>query len=222
MSIKITIFNQKAEKITERELSPKVFEVKPNEALVKQAVMAQQNNERQVLSNTLIRSEVRGGGKKPWRQKGTGRARAGSNRSPLWRGGGIVFGPTSDRDFKQKLNLKMKRKAICMAFSDKAASESLAVIEKFELAGFKTKEFDKILLGIEKNNWQKEKKDSKRRRSTLVLHDSKDKEIFVSGRNLEGVGIINLDNINILDILKHKRLVMTLGALEKIEERYGK
>jgi large subunit ribosomal protein L4 len=222
MSIKIKIYNQKAEIVAEHELSKKVFGVKIKHDLVHQVTLAQMNNQRQVLSDTLGRAEVRGGGKKPWKQKGTGRARAGSNRSPLWRGGGVVFGPTSERNFKQKINLKMKRKALCMTLSDKAESLAIAVIEKIDMGGYKTKDFDVILKGLEKNAWNTDNKDKKFRRSLLLIHDTKDKKLIYSGRNLSGVSIINLDNINILDLLKYRKLVMTLGALEKIEEKYSK
>jgi large subunit ribosomal protein L4 len=222
MSIKIKIYNQKAETVAEHELSEKVFGVKIKHDLVHQVTLAQMNNQRQVLSDTLDRAEVRGGGKKPWKQKGTGRARAGSNRSPLWRGGGVVFGPTSERNYKQKINLKMKRKALCMALSDKAESLSIAVIEKIDMGGYKTKDFETILKGLEKNVWNTDDKDNKFRRSLLLIHDTNDKKLIYSGRNLSGVSIINLDNINILDLLKYRKLVMTLGALEKIEEKYSK
>jgi len=147
MSIKINVYNQAAEQVGDIKLSDKVFGIKLNEALIHQAMVTQMANERQVLAHTKDRSEVRGGGKKPWRQKGTGRARAGSSRSPIWIGGGVTFGPTKDRNFKKKINQKMKQKAILMVFSDKAVSENIAVLDKIETSEFKTKIFDGILTG---------------------------------------------------------------------------
>ena len=147
---KVNIYNQKAETVGELELDAKVFAVKPNEALVHQAVVAQLANERQVLAHTKDRSEVRGGGKKPWRQKGTGRARQGSIRSPQWIGGGIVFGPLKTRNFSLKINKKMKQKAMFMALSDKLASNDLIVLDNLEMKESKTKAFDLILTNLEK------------------------------------------------------------------------
>ena len=125
MSLKIKVYNQIGTAVKDLELNAKIFGVKPNSELLHQAVVAQGANERQVLAHTKDRSEVRGGGKKPWKQKGTGRARAGSSRSPLWSGGGVVFGPETIENFKVKINQKMKQAAIFMALSDKVASQTL-------------------------------------------------------------------------------------------------
>ena len=130
MSIKIKIYNQNAEAAGEMELSPKVFGVKVNHDLIHQAVVTQMANERQVIAHTKDRSEVRGGGRKPWAQKGTGRARHGSSRSPIWIGGGVTFGPRNDRNFKMRLNRKMKQNAMLMALSDKAAGDNFIVFDK--------------------------------------------------------------------------------------------
>ncbi|MCK4554466.1 50S ribosomal protein L4, partial [Candidatus Parcubacteria bacterium] len=118
MSISVKIYNQKAEAVGDIKLSDKVFGVKANEPLVHQAMVAQMSNERQVLAHTKDRSEVRGGGRKPWKQKGTGRARAGSIRSPIWKGGGVTFGPRKDRNFSKNINKKMKQNAMLMVLSD--------------------------------------------------------------------------------------------------------
>lgn len=234
MSLKIKIYNQKAEEVGEMSLAPEVFGVKPNEALLYQAVVTQQANERQVLAHTKDRSEVRGGGRKPWRQKGTGRARAGSIRSPLWIGGGVTFGPTKDRNFKKKINKKMKQKAILMALSDRVAAKSLVVLDKLVMEEFKTKKFDEVLKSIEEkvlknliaetNNDKSEKKEEKKKqnskRSILVINDQKDEKVKYSGRNLVGVKIINLDNINVVDLLKYRNLILTKAGVEKLMERY--
>src|SRR3989339_1398686 len=137
MAIKINIYNQKAENVGQMEISNKVLNVEINEGLVHQAMVAQMANERQVLAHTKDRSEVSGGGKKPWRQKGTGRARSGSSRSPIWKGGGVTFGPTKDRNFKKDINRKMKQKALTMVLSGKVKDENFVVLEKFEAGDYK-------------------------------------------------------------------------------------
>lgn len=149
MSIKIKVYNQNAEAAGEIELSPKVFGMKVNNDLVHQAVVAQMANERQVIAHTKDRSEVRGGGKKPWRQKGTGRARHGSSRSPIWIGGGVTFGPRNDRNFKKRINKKMKQNAMLMVLSDKAAGNNFIILDKLEATEYKTKIFNKIISGFE-------------------------------------------------------------------------
>lgn len=212
---KVNIYNQKAETVGELELDAKVFAVKPNEALVHQAVVAQLANERQVLAHTKDRSEVRGGGKKPWRQKGTGRARQGSIRSPQWIGGGIVFGPLKTRNFSLKINKKMKQKAMFMALSDKLASNDLIVLDNLEMKESKTKAFDLILTNLEKKVFAAGNK----KRSVLIVNDNNE-GVKRSGRNLTGVEILNVDNINIVDLLKYKNLIFTVDVVKKLEERY--
>ncbi len=217
MSIKVKVYNQKAESIGELELSPEIFGVEVNEALVHQAVVTQMANQRQVLAHTKDRSEVRGGGRKPWRQKGTGRARAGSIRSPLWIGGGVTFGPTKERNFKKKINKKMKRKAIFMVLSDKVSNNNLIVVDKIELKEFKTKIFNEILEKLEKKVLKKEDKE---KRSILIINENKDEKIKYSGRNLSGVEIINQENINIIDLLKYKNLLITKATIKLLEDKY--
>ena len=251
MPIKINIYNQKAEAVGDMKLSDKVFGVKANEALVHQAMVAQMSNERQVLAHTKDRSEVRGGGKKPWRQKGTGRARAGSTRSPIWIGGGVTFGPRKDRNFKKNINKKMKQKAMLMALSDRVKSGNLAILEKMEIAEFNTKVFNGMLKRMEEKvlKIRRQTTDDRRqddvkktsekstpkshppaksgtgerglsKRSILLINDKKDDKVKYSGRNLVGVEIINLDNINILDLLKYRSLILTVDTVKKLEERY--
>jgi large subunit ribosomal protein L4 len=216
MSLKIKVYNQSAEPIKDLELNAKIFAVEPNNELLHQAMVAQMANCRQVLAHTKDRSEVSGGGKKPWKQKGTGRARAGSSRSPIWIGGGVTFGPTKDRNFKQKINQKMKQKAIFMALSDRVKSNALAVIDTLELADFKTKKFNEILTTFEKKVLNNE------RRNILVVNDSKDEKVKYSGRNLVGVKMINLENINLVDLLNHKSLLLTEKAVEAFTKLYNK
>lgn len=215
----VNLYNQLAETIGEQALSDKVFAVKLKQQLVHQAVITQQANERQVLANTLDRSEVRGGGKKPWKQKGTGRARSGSSRSPIWIGGGVTFGPQKDRNFTKKINKKMKQQALFMVLSDKVSANSLIVVDKIEIPEFKTKSFNAVMSAIETKVLNKEKK---AKRSMLVVLDEKQTSAFASGRNLVGVEIINLNNINIVDLLRYKSVVMTSGCIKKLEETYSK
>ena len=216
MAISIKVYNQAAEAVKDLELPKNIFGVKVNNELLHQAVVAQRANSRQVLAHTKDRSEVRGGGKKPWKQKGTGRARVGSSRSPLWIGGGVTFGPTKDRNFKKKINQKMKQKALFMALSDKVSSSSLVIIDKLELAEYKTKEFNKILSSLEK------KAISSERRDILIVNDSKNEIVRNSGRNLVGVKIINFENINLLDILSSRNLLLTEEAIGALSSRYAK
>ncbi len=242
--IKLNTYNQKGEKTGSVELAESIFGVKSNSVLLKQAVVAQMANERQVLAHTKDRSEVRGGGKKPWRQKGTGRARAGSSRSPIWIGGGVTFGPTKDRNFKKDINRKMKQKAMFMAMSDRVANDSIFVMEDLKMDNFKTKDFNNILKNtVDKNvkevkkstsakasadKEEKEEKSTKKkvkkdiRRSVLVVNDSKEEKTKYSARNLEGVKVINLDNINLVDLLKYKNLIIAKNVVKALEAKYLK
>ncbi|MFH1522311.1 MAG: 50S ribosomal protein L4 [Patescibacteria group bacterium] len=246
MSIKIKVYNQKAEEVGDMKLSDKIFGVKVNEGLVHQAVVTQMANERQVLAHTKDKSEVRGGGRKPWRQKGTGRARTGSIRNPIWRGGGITFGPLKDRNFKKKINKKMKQKALVMVLSDKVLSGNLVVMDELKIDEYKTKVFDGMLEILERvfsrkvdkikekkvggnkkthtetgrAQKQENTKTVKEKRSLLVINDKKDDKVKYSGRNLAGVEIINLNNINILDLLKYRDVIFTKKGIKSLEERY--
>jgi len=214
--MKIKVYNQLAEAVKDLELPAKIFAVKPNNELLHQAVIASQANARQVLAHTKDRSEVSGGGKKPWKQKGTGRARVGSSRSPIWIGGGVTFGPRKDRNFKQKINQKMKQKALFMGLSDKAITGSLAVLDNLDFSDYKTKTFNAMLTAVEKKVLATD------RRSILVINDSKNEKTQYSGRNLTGVKIINLENINLLDILNYKNLLVTESAVSALADRYSK
>jgi large subunit ribosomal protein L4 len=214
--MKIKVYNQAAEAVKDLELDAKIFGVKANHDLLHQAVIAQQANARQVLAHTKDRSEVSGGGKKPWKQKGTGRARVGSSRSPLWIGGGVTFGPTKNRNFKQKINQKMKQKALFMALSDKAVTETLVILDNLEFGEFKTKKFNALLSAVEKKVLKTD------RRDVLVVNEAKNEKAQYSGRNLKGVKIINLENINLLDILNYKNLLVTEATVKSLSDRYSK
>ena len=214
MSLKIKVYNQEGTAVKDLELEAKIFGVKPNSELLHQAVIAQQANTRQVLAHTKDRSEVSGGGKKPWKQKGTGRARAGSSRSPIWIGGGVTFGPRKDRNFKQKINQKMKQKALFMALSDKVATNALVILDNLQLTEYKTKKFNAFLTDLEKKVLNTD------RRDILIINDVKDEKTLNSGRNLTGVKIINLENINLLDILHYKNLLLTANGIKILTGRY--
>jgi len=216
MSIKIDLYNNQAEVVGNVELADKVFGVTVNNDLVHQAMVAQMSNERQVLAHTKTKSEVRGGGKKPWRQKGTGRARAGSSRSPLWIGGGITFGPRKDRNFKKDINQKMKQKALFMVLSDKVKNNSLVILDNLEIKEFKTRTINSWLKNLETKIWQNP------RRSVLLVNDERSENLKYSTRNLEYVKIINLENINILDLLHFRNLVLSQAGLEKLQKIYLK
>lgn len=215
MSIKVKVYNQEATFVKDLELATNVFGLKANVDLLHQAIVAQEANERQVLAHTKDRSEVRGGGKKPWKQKGTGRARAGSSRSPIWIGGGVTFGPRKDRNFSKKLNRKMKQKAVMMALSDKIQQDSLVVIDNLEMKTFKTKDFLAVL-----NAFEKEILPS--RRKLLLINSSKDKHVFYSGRNIKGITIINPENINIVDLLSCRQVLISEDGIKELENKYGK
>lgn len=222
MSLKIKVYNQNAEAVGEMELSPKVFGMEVNHDLIHQAVVTQMANERQVIAHTKDRSEVRGGGRKPWAQKGTGRARHGSSRSPIWIGGGVTFGPRNDRNFKMRLNKKMKQNAMLMALSDKAAGENFIILDKLEATEFKTKVFNKIIGGFETKILKKEAKKKAAKRSFLIIVNKGDEKLSCSARNLPGIKLINTDNVNIVDLLKYKNLILNKAAVEKLTLRYGK
>ncbi|MCX6794903.1 MAG: 50S ribosomal protein L4 [Candidatus Falkowbacteria bacterium] len=213
--MKIKVYNQSAEAVKDLELSAKIFGIKPNNELLHQAVIASQANSRQVLAHTKDRSEVSGGGKKPWKQKGTGRARVGSSRSPIWIGGGVTFGPRKDRNFKQKINQKMKQKALFMALSDKVATGTLAVLDNLDFSDYKTKNFNAMLTAVEKKILMND------RRDILVINDSKNAKTQCSGRNLPGVKLIHLENINLLDILNYKNLLVTENAVKTLADHYS-
>lgn len=214
--IKYQIYNQAGSPVGEYELNDKVFGLSVNESLLHQAVVTQMANMRKVIAHTKTRDEVSGSGKKPWKQKGTGRARIGSVRSPLWRSGGIVFGPSKDRNFKMELNKKMGRQAMLMALSDKVASHQLALLDKLEMVEFKTKNADAMLKTLAKAVWQSEETAKK---STLIINAGNDDKAKYSLRNLKHVKLMNLDNINIVDLLGHENLILTVDAVKSLESR---
>lgn len=215
--MKIPVYNIAGEKIKEAELDPRIFGVKPKTAVLHQVVVAQQNNGRQVLAHTKGKGEVRGGGKKPWRQKGTGRARHGSIRSPLWRGGGITFGPTSERNFSQKVNKKQKQLALAMCLSDKAAGGFLAVFDKLELASGKTKDLNNLV-----KNLKSKIQGLNQMKKTLIVLDKNDEKIINASLNLKNISVVLADSLNCVALLKHDGLMASEAAVKVIEKHYQK
>lgn len=208
---KVKVYNLEGKEAGELELAKEVFEVEGKEELVHQVVVAQQNNSRQNLAHTKIRSEVRGGGAKPWRQKGTGRARHGSNRSPIWIGGGVTFGPRKEQNFSQKINKKMKNKALCMVLTNKAKEGKLVVLDKLELAEGKTKQLAELLTKLPVKN-----------SSALLSLAKKDEKVVKAASNLEKIGVLSADSLNVVDLLGKNYLVVDKAAVEKIVEVYKK
>lgn len=202
---KVALYNQNGSTAGDIELNASVFGIEPNESVVFDAILMQRASLRQGTHKVKNRSEVRGGGRKPWRQKGTGRARQGSIRSPQWRGGGIVFGPTP-RSYAYKLPKKVRRLAIKSALSSKVNDNNLIVLEDLNLDAVKTKEMAAILKGL-----------SIEKKALIVTADANE-TVELSARNLPGVTVVEANGINVLDVVGHEKLVMTKAAVEKVEE----
>lgn len=206
---KIALLNQAGSQVGDIELNESIFGIEPNESVVTEAILMQRASLRQGTHKVKNRSEVSGGGRKPWRQKGTGRARQGSIRSPQWRGGGTVFGP-SPRSYAYKLPKKVRRLAIKSVLSAKVNEESLIVLDALSFEAPKTKEFTAVLKGLNT--------DSKK---ALIVTADVDENVALSGRNIPGVTIVEANAINVLDVVGHEKLIMTKAAVEKIEEVLG-
>lgn len=205
---KVAVLSQTGSSVGEIELNEAIFGIEPNEAVLFDAVIAQRASLRQGNHKVKNRSEVAGGGRKPWRQKGTGRARQGSIRSPQWRGGGVVFGPTP-RSYSFKMPKKVRRLALKSALSTKVAEENFVVLDALTLAAPKTKDFTQVLkdLSIEKK--------------ALFVTADLDENVALSARNIPGVTVITAAGINVLDLLGNDKVVFTKSAVEKIEEVLG-
>lgn len=207
--MKIPVYNQKGEESGSASLPKEIFDVEMNQDLLWQVVVSQAGNRRKVIAHTKIRGEVRGGGKKPWQQKGLGRARHGSIRSPIWKGGGVVFGPRNERVFEKKIPIKMKRKAIFMVLSVKAKNNLLILLDKLELEKSKTK----LMLDIlQKFPCKKE--------SCLIALPEIDKKVVLAARNISKVGTMMAKDINALDLLSYKYLVMPKESIKTIKETF--
>lgn len=204
----VSVYNIEGKEVGKIDLSDAVFGVEVNEHLVHMAVVSQLANNRQGTQKAKTRSEVSGGGRKPWRQKGTGRARQGSIRAPQWIKGGIALGP-KPRSYKYTVNKKEKRLAIKSVLSSKVLEKELTVVNEIKLKEIKTKEMQKAL-----NNLKVEGK-------TLILLPEKNETVQKSARNIEGVKTTLVNTINVYDLLKYKNLVITLDTVKKLEEVYA-
>lgn len=208
--MKVPLYNQNKEKIKEIVLPKEIFEVPLNEDLVHQVVLVQRSAQRQNTAKVKDRSEVSGGGRKPWRQKGTGRARAGSIRSPLWRGGGVTFGPTTERVYKKKIPKKMRRKALFMVLSEKAKRGLIYVLEDLSLKEIKTKIAKQILERFVKDE------------SCLIVLPEVDRKIILSFRNIPKVETIQARDLNVLTLLSFKYLLILYPSIQVIKDTFLK
>ena len=205
----VKLYSQKGGEVGEIELPKEIFEVKMNPDLVHQVVLAQRANRRQISAKTKDRGEVRGGGKKPWRQKGTGRARAGSIRSPLWKGGGVTFGPTGREVFKKKIPQKMRRKALFMVLSVKAKENLLLILDKIEIEKAKTKLMAEILNKL-----------FLRKGSGLLVLPEKNEKIILAARNIPKIQTIQAKDLNVLDLLSCRYVLILKEAIDVLKNTF--
>jgi large subunit ribosomal protein L4 len=206
--MKVPVLNQKGEKVKEIVLPEEIFNVEINQDLVHQVVLSQRANQRQGSAHTKDRSEVRGGGRKPWRQKGTGRARHGSIRSPLWKGGGVTFGPRNKKNYKKKIPQVMKRKALFMVLSGKLKDNEIFFIDDLKTETFKTKDFQEIIknLPLTKTN--------------LFVLPQVERRIILGLRNIPGTKTVLASNINVLELLSYNSLIILEDSIKKIKETW--
>ena len=202
----VTLYNMEGKEVGTIELKDEIFGVEVNEHLVHKAVVAQLANKRQGTQKARTRSEVSGGGRKPWRQKGTGHARQGSIRAPQWKGGGVVFAPTP-RDYSQKMNKKEKRAALLSALSSRVADNKLIVVEDLKMDEIKTKKFAEVLGNLKVDK-------------ALVVLEEGNKNVMLSARNIPNVKTAGANTINVYDILKYNTLVLSKDVIAQLEEVY--
>jgi large subunit ribosomal protein L4 len=209
--MKVPIYDQTGKEIKEILLPKEIFGVKMNSDLVYQVVLSQTSNQRQISAHTKDRGDVRGGGKKPWKQKGTGRARHGSRRSPIWIGGGVTFGPTKEKNYDKKINKQMRRKALFMVLSSKAENNLVVVLEDLKSEGTKTKAMAQLLnkLPVKKE-------------SCLVALPTMDQKTILALRNLAKVQVVQAKDLNVLDILNTKYLLIPKESIKVIKDTFAK
>mgnify|MGYP001569393525 CR=1 FL=1 len=203
----VKVYNQEGQEVGTAELPAKIFEMSLNEDLVYQVMVSQMANRRRVIAHTKGRGEVSGGGKKPWAQKHTGRARHGSIRSPIWKGGGVVGGPTKEKVYEQKIPKKMRRKALCMVLSEKAKGKFLVVLENLKLENPKTKMLAATL-----------KKLPCREQKSLLILPEMNQNVIMAARNIPRVKTMQAKDMNVLDLLQSKYLVMPKKSVELITD----
>ena len=205
---KVAIYNISGDKISEIELNDDVFGVEVNEYALHEVVKNQLANRRQGTQSAKTRAEVRGGGRKPWRQKGTGRARVGSIRSPIWVGGGVTFAP-KPRDYSYKLPRKVRKLAMKSALTTKVNNDEIIVLDELNMRAPKTKEMVTIL-----KNLNVDKK-------ALIVTDGKNEEVYKSTRNIPGIKTASVNTLNVYDMLKYDKFIITKDAVQKVEEVYA-
>jgi large subunit ribosomal protein L4 len=207
----VALYNQSGEKAGTVDLPDGIFGVDLNADLVHQVMVAQMANRRQVSAHTKGRGEVSGGGKKPWAQKHTGRARHGSTRSPIWTGGGVTFGPTNERVYKKKINTKMRRKALFMVLTEKARKDLLVMLEDLKLDSPKTKPLSDLLQKLPCDN-----------KKCVVALPSMDENIIKAGSNIDNIQTIQAKDLNVLDLMNSTYVVMPSSSAKVIEETFAK
>jgi large subunit ribosomal protein L4 len=205
----VPVYDMNGKQVSETELNDAVFGITPNEGVMHACVVNYLANQRQGTQSTLTRTEVRGGGRKPYRQKGTGHARQGSIRAPQWYHGGVALGP-KPRSYRYTLNKKVRRLAMLSAFSQKALDQSIVVIDNLAVEGFKTKTIVNLLKALEING------------KALIVTQEADKNVYKSAANIPGVKTAAVNTLNVYDILNHDAFIVSKGAVAKIEEVYAK
>ncbi len=208
--MKVKVYNLQGQPTSEAELSDAVFSVKVKPTVVHEVFVAQTNNQREPWADTKNRGEVRGGGKKPWAQKGTGRARHGSIRSPIWKGGGVAFGPLSIRNYKTKINKQTRALATKMCLSDKVGNGALWVVENFDFESPKTKLFVNFLKAM-----------PGKQHSFLVVTDGKSEPVVKMTNNIPKVTAIRAEDVSVMDLVKTQAVIASVGAVKKLETRLG-
>lgn len=204
----LDLYNKEKKKVSQITLNDAVFGVEMNKHLLYEVVRMQLANRRSGTAKTKTRSEITGSGAKPWRQKGTGRARAGTKKSPIWRSGGTVFGPTGEQNYKQKLPKKVVMAALRVALSSKLSDNNILALDEFNMDKIKTKEFVETLNKLETKN-------------CLFVIDDRNEIIEKSSKNVANMKVISADHINVYDILKYDSLILTKPSIDKIEKRLG-
>ena len=207
---KVKLYSIEGKAVGEKELASSVFGVAVNPHVVHEVMVGLAASARQSLAHTKTKGEVRGGGKTPWTQKGTGRARQGSTRNPQWVGGGVAFGPRSERDYTKKINAKTKRKALLMVLSDKVADDKLVLVESLEAKNGKTKEVNKVLGKLPVKG------------KLMLVAAGRDEMLARSTRNLQKVHLVNVGSLNMNDVLRAEFVVTTPEATDKLEKMYAK
>lgn len=205
----ISLYNIKGEKIGSLEIAKSLFDVKVNPALIHEAVIAQNANSRVAIAHTKDRGEIAGSSKKPWKQKGTGRARHGSKKSPIWIGGGITFGPRNERNFSVKINKKTKRQALAMVLSDKVAQDHFIALDELHLEKGKTNELASILKKLPLST-----------KKTLIVLPPEEKSVAKAAKNLKGVSTLPANTLNVVDLLKTGIVLVTKDSVAMIEKIY--